>query len=63
LDNHRSFSMPYATVYPLYVKKAERKGRTQMEVDEVIRWLVQLVDELSKGWPMAKILRGSSPVP
>ena len=31
--------MPFASVYPAYVKKAERKGRTQAEVDEVIRWL------------------------
>lgn len=33
------FSMPFAKVYPLYVAKAERKGRTQAEVDEIIRWL------------------------
>lgn len=31
--------MPVASVYPLYVAKAEKKGRTQAEVDEVIRWL------------------------
>lgn len=31
--------MPFASVYPLYVQKAERKGRTQAEVDEVIHWL------------------------
>ena len=31
--------MPFATIYPLLVKKAERKGRTQAEVDAVIRWL------------------------
>ena len=36
---HRIFSTPFATVYPLYVKKAERKGRTQEEVDRVICWL------------------------
>lgn len=33
------FSMPFAKVYPLYVAKAERKGRTRAEVDEIIRWL------------------------
>lgn len=33
------FAMPFAKVYPLYVKKAETKGRTQAEVDELIRWL------------------------
>jgi hypothetical protein len=37
--NSRIFRMPFATVYPLYVQKAERKGRTQAEVDEVICWL------------------------
>jgi len=31
--------MPFSNVYPLYVKKAERKGRTQDEVDEIIYWL------------------------
>jgi hypothetical protein len=36
---HRIYTMSFATVYPLYVAKAERKGRTQSEVDEVIRWL------------------------
>ncbi|MBX3586352.1 MAG: DUF2200 domain-containing protein [Ramlibacter sp.] len=36
---HRIFTMPFATVYPLYVKKAERKGRTQAEVDRIICWL------------------------
>jgi hypothetical protein len=33
------FSMSFASVYPLYVQKAERKGRTKAEVDEVIEWL------------------------
>jgi hypothetical protein len=33
------FEMPFATVYPAYVKKAERKGRTREEVDSAIRWL------------------------
>lgn len=36
---HRIYSMPFARVYPEYVAKAERKGRTRAEVDEVIRWL------------------------
>lgn len=35
----RIFGMSFASVYPLYVQKAERKGRTKEEVDEVIRWL------------------------
>jgi hypothetical protein len=36
---HRVFSMSVASVYPLYVAKAERKGRTKSEVDAVICWL------------------------
>ena len=31
--------MSFASVYPLYVKKAEKKGRTKTEVDEIIKWL------------------------
>lgn len=38
-DKPRIFAMPFARVYPLYVQKAERKGRTQQEVDEIITWL------------------------
>lgn len=36
---HRVFAMSFAKVYPLLVAKAQRKGRTQDEVDTVIRWL------------------------
>ena len=39
MTNDRVFAMSFAVVYPLYVKKAERKGRTTEELDEVIRWL------------------------
>jgi hypothetical protein len=35
----RIYSMSFASVYPLYVAKAEKKGRTGSEVDEIIRWL------------------------
>ena len=35
----RVYKMIFATVYPLYIKKAERKGRTKEEVDEIIYWL------------------------
>lgn len=112
---HRIFTTSVASVYPHYVAKAERKGRTRAEVDEVIEWLTgfdgaqlkehldagttfeeffaaahlnphvdqitgsvcgvkvqevedplmrqiryldKLVDELAKGRPMAKVLRG-----
>jgi hypothetical protein len=36
---HRIFRQSVASVYPLYVQKLERKGRTSAELDEVIEWL------------------------
>ena len=36
---HRIFTTSFGSVYPHYVTKAERKGRTKAEVDEIIRWL------------------------
>lgn len=53
---HRIFSTAFARVYPLYVQKAERKNRSQAEVDQIISWLTgydaagltkQLQDEVS----------------
>jgi hypothetical protein len=35
----RIYNMVFASFYPFYIEKAERKGRTKAEVDEVIRWL------------------------
>lgn len=116
MEKHRIYRMTFASVYPHYLQKAEKKGRTKQEVDEVICWLTgysprtlaerirrttnleeffseapaihpnaskitgticgvriqeiedplmrkvrymdKLVDELAKGRPMAKILRG-----
>lgn len=37
--SHRIYTTSVASVYPHYVTKAEKKGRTKAEVDEVIRWL------------------------
>jgi len=36
---HRIYSMSFASVYPHYVAKAQKKGRTKAEVDEIVRWL------------------------
>ena len=116
MAGHRIYTTRFASVYPLYVAKAERKGRTKAEVDAIISWLTgydqaglaavlaagtdfetffaeapamnparaaitgtvcgvrveaveeplmreiryldKLIDELAKGRPMAKILRG-----
>jgi hypothetical protein len=38
-DNTRVYRMSFARVYPLYLQKVERKGRTKEEVDEIIFWL------------------------
>ena len=39
MAKHPIFSMAFAKVYPMYVQKAERKGRMQEEADQIIRWL------------------------
>ena len=39
MTKHRIYSISVASVYPHYVAKAEKKGRTKAEVDEIIRWL------------------------
>ena len=39
MAKHRIYTMSFASVYPLYVAKAERKGRTKAEVDQIISWL------------------------
>ena len=36
---HRIYKISFASVYPHYLAKAERKGRTKAEVDQIIRWL------------------------
>ena len=39
MKKHRIYTMTFASVYPLYVAKAEKKGRTKAEVDEIVCWL------------------------
>ncbi len=39
MENIKVFKMPFSKVYPLYIQKAEKKGRTKEEVDEIIFWL------------------------
>jgi len=39
MNNTRVFNMSFVSVYPLYIAKAEKKGRTKEEVDEIIHWL------------------------
>lgn len=39
MTKHRIYTTSFASVYPYYVAKAEKKGRKKAEVDEIIRWL------------------------
>jgi len=44
----RIYTLSFANIYPLYLTKAEKKGRTQTEVDEIIRWLTGYSQEALK---------------
>lgn len=47
-NNHRVFLMRFAAVYPLYLAKVQKKGRTQAELDAVVCWLTGMdADELA----------------
>ena len=53
-DTQRVYAMSLASVYPLYVAKVEKKGRTRAELDEVVEWLtgyapIQLEGVLATG--------------
>lgn len=39
MAGHRIYTVSFASVYPMYITKAEKKGRTKTDVDEIIRWL------------------------
>lgn len=39
MTKHNIYKMSFAKVYPMYITKAEKKGRTKKEVDEIITWL------------------------
>ena len=61
---HRIFTTSVASVYPHYVAKAERKGRTRAEVDEVIEWLTgfdgaQLKAHLDDGTTFEEFFAGA----
>ncbi len=67
MSGHRIFSMAFAKVYPAYVAKAERKGRTKAEVDQIIRWQTgytqkQLEKQIAAGVDMAAFF-AAAPAP
>jgi hypothetical protein len=39
MERPRIFTLPFSSIYPLYIQKAEKKGRNKVEVDEIIFWL------------------------
>jgi hypothetical protein len=39
MEKHRVYAMPFSRIYPLYIQKVEKKGRTKEEVNEIICWL------------------------
>src|SRR5699024_6779326 len=53
MTKHKIYTMSFESVYPHYVTKAEKKGRTKTEVDEIMRWLTgysqeELEEQLEK---------------
>ena len=61
---HRIFTMTLASVYPLYLAKVDRKGRTRDELDAVIRWLTgydqsELDQHLAAGTSFADFFEGA----
>ena len=49
MSKHKIYTMSFASVYPHYVNKAERQGRTKEEVDEIITWLTGYSQEELEG--------------
>ncbi|HCQ13068.1 DUF2200 domain-containing protein [Flavobacterium sp.] len=45
MENHRIFTTSFASVYPHYINKVERKGQTKVELDEIIFWLTGYNEE------------------
>ena len=58
---HRIYTISFASIYPLYIEKAEKKGRTKAEVDQILRWLTGytqkgLESQLKKGTDLETFL-------
>lgn len=64
MENEKVYGMSFAKIYPLLVGKAEKKGRTREEVDQIIRWLTGYSQEdlgklLEKGISYGDFFRGA----
>lgn len=49
MEKNRIYTMSFASVYPHYIAKAEKKGRTKAEVDEIIQWLTGYTQKKFEG--------------
>ena len=61
---HRIYRLPFASIYPLYVAKVEKKGRTKDELDAAIRWLTgyndaELERQIAAGTTLADFFAGA----
>lgn len=64
MAQHRIYTTSFASVYPHYVTKAERKNRTNAEVDQIICWLTGYSPSSSvPSWTTRSISRPSSTMP
>ena len=59
MGNEKVYAMSFAKVYPLLVNKAERKGRTKQEVDQVTSWLTGYTPEQIDGFVESSITYGT----
>jgi hypothetical protein len=61
MPGHRIYAIPFAKIYPMYIQKAERKGRTKKEVDQILCWLTGytqagLQQQIKKGTDLENFL-------
>ncbi len=64
MSKPRAYTMTFASVYPMYIQKAEKKGRTKAEVDEIIFWLTgynqkSLMEQIEGGADMEAFFAGA----
>ena len=67
-NKNKIFEWEFSRIYPMYVDKAEKKGRTKAEVDEIIEWLFgynkkQLASALSEGVTLEDFVSSKAPKP
>ena len=54
MNEENVFAMPFSRLYPLYVAKAEKKGRSEAEVKEIICWLCAIFSPRQRSIPTAE---------